>query len=205
MKNLTFYTNPLSRGRVVRWALEECGANYETVLLDFSTIKNPSYLAVNPMGKIPSLKHGDTVITEAAAICMYLADIFPEKSLSPSINSIYRGEYYRWLFFTAATFEAAVMEKYTQVSLKDEYRKALGYGDLDTVLNTLRNHLSDRKYICAEQFSIADIVLTKLLEHGIYRAKVIEPEPVFQHYLDTMQQRPAYQKAKYLDDLLVEN
>ena len=99
---LTFYTHPMSRGRVARWMLEETGLSYDTVLLEYgTTMKAPEYLAINPMGKVPALKHGDTVITEQAAICMYLADLVPEKQLAPPVGSFERGSYYRWISFMA--------------------------------------------------------------------------------------------------------
>src|SRR5882757_200470 len=97
---LVFYTNPMSRGRLVRWMLEEIGAPYRTEILDYGTMmKAPAYLAINPMGKVPAIRHGDVVVTEGAAICAYLADAFPEADLAPALGD--RGDYYRWLFFAA--------------------------------------------------------------------------------------------------------
>ena len=97
---LVFYTNPMSRGRIVRWMLEEVGQPYRTELLDYATtMKAPEYLAINPMGKVPALRHGETVVTEAAAICAYLADAFPAAGLAPPHGHRLRGPYYRWLFF----------------------------------------------------------------------------------------------------------
>jgi glutathione S-transferase len=107
MSELTFYTNPMSRGRIVRWMLEEIGQPYDTVLLDYgTTMKAPDYLAVNPMGKVPALKHGDAVITEGGAICAYLADAFPQAALAPPHGSPLRGAYYRWLFYAAGPVKA---------------------------------------------------------------------------------------------------
>ena len=98
--SLTFYTHPMSRGRTARWMLEECGVPYDTVLLEYgTTMKAPDYLAVNPMGKVPALRHGQAVVTEVAAICAYLADLFPDKSLAPAVGTPARAAYYRWLFF----------------------------------------------------------------------------------------------------------
>jgi glutathione S-transferase len=106
--DLTFYTNPMSRGRIVRWMLEEVGAPYRTQIMDYATtLKAPEYLAINPMGKVPAIKHGDVVVTEAAAICAYLADAFPEKGLAPPPGDKRRGTYYRWLFFGAGPIEQA--------------------------------------------------------------------------------------------------
>src|ERR1700720_611696 len=106
---LTFYTHPMSRGRIVRWMLEEIGRPYRTEVLDYgTTMKAPAYLAINPMGKVPAIRHGDTVVTEGAAICAYLADAFPQAGLAPPPGDRLRGPYYRWLFFSAGPVEAAV-------------------------------------------------------------------------------------------------
>ena len=95
-ESLTFYTNPMSRGRIVRWMLEELGQPYETVLLGYEdSMKAADYLAINPMGKVPAIKHGDTVVTEAAAICAYLADAFQDAGLAPPPGNHRRGPYYR--------------------------------------------------------------------------------------------------------------
>src|ERR1044072_7174138 len=108
MSELVFYTNPMSRGRIIRWLLEEVGQPYRTELIDYGTTgKSPEYLAINPMGKVPTIVHGDTVITECGAICAYLADAFPEAGLAPQPGSKLRGPYYRWLFFGAGPIGAA--------------------------------------------------------------------------------------------------
>src|SRR5829696_3228999 len=109
-KPITFYTNPMSRGRIARWMLEELGEPYETVVLDFgTTMKAPEYLAINPMGKVPAITHGDTIVTEAAAICAY--DAFPSARLAPPSEDVQRAPYYRWMFFAAGPVEAAVTNK----------------------------------------------------------------------------------------------
>jgi glutathione S-transferase len=109
--DLVFYTNPMSRGRIVRWMLEEVGQPYRTELMDFGLLKSPEFLAINPMGKVPAIKHGDTVVTECAAICAYLADAFPQAKLAPAPGDRARGPYYRWLFFAAGPLEAATTNK----------------------------------------------------------------------------------------------
>src|SRR5215510_14222071 len=139
---LTFYTNPMSRGRIVRWMLEEVGQPYETVLLDFASgAKSADYLAINPMGKVPAITHGDTVVTEAAAICAYLADAFPQAGLAPPSGSKLRGPYYRWLFFGAGPIEAAVGAKSMGWEAPEERKMMLGYGSLADVLDTLEGAL----------------------------------------------------------------
>src|SRR2546423_9912770 len=129
---LVFYTNPQSRGRIVRWMLEELGQPYRTEVLDYATtMKAPAYLAVNPMGKVPAIRHGDTVVTEAAAICAYLADAFPQAKLAPPSGSRLRGPYYRWLFFGAGPVEAAATNKAMGFEVPAERKPMAGYGSLD--------------------------------------------------------------------------
>src|SRR5215831_8645523 len=135
---LTFYTHPMSRGRVVRWMLEEIGQPYRTELLDYSTtMKAPAYLAINPMGKVPAIRHGETVVTESAAICAYLADAFPQTGLAPPPDDRLRGPYYRWLFFAAGPLEAAVSDKAMGFVVPPERERMMGYGRLEHVIDTL--------------------------------------------------------------------
>src|ERR1700742_504411 len=127
---LVFYTNPMSRGRIVRWMLEEVGQPYRTEIMDYATtLKSPGYLAVNPMGKVPAIQHGDTVVTEAAAICAYLADAFPERGLAPPLGDRRRGPYFRWLFFAAGPLETAILNRTLGVEIKPEQKRMAGYGD----------------------------------------------------------------------------
>src|SRR6476661_1984362 len=146
MADLIFYTNPMSRGRIIRWMLEEVGQPYETVILDYATtLKGPEYLAINPMGKIPAIRHGDTVVTEAAAICAYLADAFPQAGLAPPTTE--RGDYYRWLFFAAGPVEAAVTAKSLGYEPKPEQRRMAGFGCLADVVDVLERAVTGRDYI----------------------------------------------------------
>ncbi|MEO1189188.1 MAG: glutathione S-transferase, partial [Pseudomonadota bacterium] len=127
MTTLTFYTNPMSRGRIARWMLEEVGATYDTIYLSYGdTMKGDAYLALNPMGKVPAIKHGRTIVTECAAVCAYLADAFPEAGLAPPLDQ--RGDYYRWLFFAAGPVESATTNKAMNVS-SDGHQQMAGYGD----------------------------------------------------------------------------
>src|SRR6185503_15194828 len=133
---LVFYTNPQSRGRIVRWMLEEVGQPYRTEILDYaSTMKAPEYLAINPMGKVPAIRHGETVVTEAGAICAYLADAFPDAGLAPPLGDVRRGPYFRWMFFTAGPMEAAVTNKGLNVVVPPERKPAVGYGSLEEVVD----------------------------------------------------------------------
>src|SRR5438876_221193 len=147
---LVFYTNPMSRGRIVRWMLEEVGQPYRTEILDYaSTMKSPAYLAINPMGKVPAIKHGDTVVTEAAAICAYLADAFPDAKLAPPSGSRLRGPYYRWLFFGAGPIETAALAKAFGFVVPPERKGQAGFGSMEDVLNTLE-HAVAQSYLVGD-------------------------------------------------------
>ena len=133
---LVFYTNPMSRGRIVRWMLEEVGAPYRTELLDYgTTMKAPEYLAINPMGKVPTVRHGETVVTECAAILAYLADAFPEAELAPPHDQ--RGSYYRWMFFAAGPMEAAVVNRSLGFEVPEDKEAMAGYGNFANVMDAL--------------------------------------------------------------------
>ena len=203
MPNLVFYTNPRSRGRVVRWMLEEIGEPYETVVLDYgTTMKGRDYLAINPMGKVPALRHGDTIITEAAAICTYLADAFPEKGLAPAIGDTRRGTYFRWLYFAAGCVEAAVTDKALKAAVSDEQKAFVGYGSLDETINALELAISPGPFICGEQFTTADLYVGSQIGWGMMFG-TIEQRPAFVEYIGRLQTRPAFRRAVELDEALV--
>ena len=143
---LVFYTNPMSRGRIVRWMLEEIGISYRTELMDYAKLKTPEFLAVNPMGKIPALTHGGRTITEVAAICAYLADAFPEAGLAPPTAD--RADYYRWLFFAAGPFEAAITNQSLGVTVPQEKAGMVGYGSVAAVLDVLETVVGDPRLHC---------------------------------------------------------
>ena len=199
----TLYTHPMSRGRTVRWMLEECGATYDTVLLDYGTsMKAPAYLAINPMGKVPTLTHGNTVVTEQAAICAYLADLFPEKKLAPAPGTPERGAYYRWLFFAAAPLEAAFVGKSLGQLASPDKAATVGYGSYADAMDTLEFAITQGKpYLCGEQFTAADLYLTAALGWGMY-AGGIEKRPAFERYIQPIMQREAHVRATAADDAL---
>lgn len=201
---LVFYTNPMSRGRIVRWMLEEVGRSYRTELLEYgTTMKAPDYLALNPMGKVPTLLHGDTVITECAAICAYLADAFPEAGLAPPSGDRRRGPYYRWLFFAAGPLEAAVTNQSFGFELPDDRSKGMaGYGSLARVISTLESVLSNRDYVVGEHFSTADLYLGAHIGWGM-EFGTIERRPVFERYWERLRDRPAAARAREIDDALM--
>ena len=199
--DLTLFTNPLSRGRIARWMLEETGASYDVEVLTFDdSIRAETYRAVNPMAKVPAIRHGDVVVTEAAAICAYLADAFPDAGLAPPTNS--RGAYYRWLFFGAGPFEAATVNKMIGVEVTAEQQGMVGYGTLERVLATLEGVLEANTYVAGEAFSAADVYVGANLNWGVNMMRTIEGRPAFGKYLDLLGERPALARANKLDDAL---
>lgn len=200
MSDLVFYTNPMSRGRIVRWMLEEVGVSYQTKVLDYAEVKAPEFLAINPMGKMPTIVHGSTIVTEAAAICAYLADAFPEAGLAPPLHD--RGAYYRWLFFAAGPLEAAMTNQALGVAVPPERRRMAGYGCMEDVLQTIESALADREYCAGDAFSAADVYLGSGLGFGLMFGS-IERRPVFERYVGALQARPAAVRAREIDDALI--
>ncbi|HEX8215768.1 MAG TPA: glutathione S-transferase family protein [Allosphingosinicella sp.] len=197
---ITFYTNPMSRGRIARWMLEEVGEPYETVLLDYgSTMKGPEYLAINPMGKVPAIKHGNTVVTEGAAICAYLADMFPEKGLAPPPGDPLRGPYYRWMFFAAGPVEAAVTGKSLGLLAPEDKAAMAGYGTFDATMMALEKAVSQGDYICGGQFTAADVYVGSQIGWGLMFGS-IDKRPAFTDYVGRLQSRPAAIRAREIDD-----
>jgi glutathione S-transferase len=197
--NLVFYTHPRSRGRIVRWMLEEIGVPYSTEVLEYgTTMKAPAYLAINPMGKVPAIRHGGTVVTECAAICTYLADAFPEAALAPPSGSPARGDYYRWLFFVAGPYEAAVSNQALGVRVPPEKEVFVGYGSFPRVLDTLEAAVRDRPFLAGGRFSAADVYVGAQIGFGLMFG-TIEKRPAFVRYFENLSLRPAYLRAEHLD------
>src|SRR5215213_257591 len=201
---LTFYTNPMSRGRIVRWMLEEVGHPYETMLLDYgTTMKAPEYLAINPMGKVPAIRHCDTVVTEGAAICAYLADAFPDAGLAPPPGNPRRGPYYRWLFFAAGPVESAVTGKALGLLAPADKSAMAGYGSFEQTIDTLETAVREGPYICGDQFTAADVYVGAQIGWGMMFG-TIDKRPAFEEYFARLQERPAAKRAAELDDALSE-
>ncbi len=199
---LVLYTNPMSRGRVTRWMLEEMGQPYRTELLDYATgMKSPGYLAINPMGKVPALRHGDTIVTETAAICAYLADAFPQAKLAPAPGDRLRGPYYRWLFFTAGPVEAAVGNKALGFVVPPDRERMIGYGRIETVMSVLEAAVAAAEYLIGDKFTAADIYVGSQLGFGMMFG-TIERRPAFERYWQRLSARPAFKRAKEIDDAL---
>jgi glutathione S-transferase len=199
---VVFYTNPMSRGRIVRWMLEEIGRPYRTELVDYGRIKAPEYLAINPMGKVPALRHGDTVVTECAAICCYLADAFPDTGLAPPPGDRLRGPYYRWLFFAAGPLEAAATNKAFGFEVPPDRKAMAGYGSLADVISTLETALSGREYLAGDRFSAADVYVGSHVGWGM-EFGTFEKRPVFERYFERLSRRPAAIRAREIDDALM--
>jgi glutathione S-transferase len=200
---LILYTNPMSRGRIARWMLEEVGQPYKTEVLDYASgMKGPAYLAINPMGKVPALRHGDAVVTETAAICAYLADAFPQAGLAPPPGHRLRAPYYRWLFFTAGPFEAAVSNKALGFVVPPERERMIGYGNIGQVLKTIEDAVSGGPYLAGDSFTAADLYVGSQIGFGLMFG-TIEKRPAFEQYWQRLSSRPACIRAKELDDALV--
>lgn len=196
---LTFYTNPKSRGRIARWALEEVGRPYETVVLEYgTTMKAPEYLAINPMGKVPALVHDGHVVSECAAVICYLADAFPEAGLMPAD----RAAFFRWMFFGAGPLESAVTNKALGVHVPPERHSMVGYGSLELVTNTLAQRLAASPYLCGDKFSAADIYVGSQIGFGL-RFGSIEARPEFGAYWTRISSRPAQFRASGIDNALI--
>ena len=197
---LVLYTNPMSRGRIARWMLEEVGQPYKTEVLDYaSTMKAPAYLAINPMGKVPALRHGDAVVTETAAICAYLADAFPQAGLAPPPGSKLRASYYRWLFFTAGPVEAALTNKALGFAVPPDRERMMGYGNIAQTLDTLEAAVSRGDYLVGDSFTAADLYVGSHIGFGLMFG-TLEKRPAFEKYWQRVSSRPACVRAKKLDD-----
>ena len=200
---LVFYTHPMSRGRIVRWMLEEVGEPYRTEVLDYATtLKAPDYLRINPMGKVPTIRHGDIVVTEAAAICAYLADAFPQAGLAPPAGDRQRGPYYRWLFFAAGPIEAAASNKAMGFAVPKERQRMMGYGCFEDVMTTVEAVVSRSEYLAGNHFTAADLYVGSHIGFGM-QFGTIEKRPAFEQYWARVSSRPAAVRARAIDDALV--
>ena len=201
MSDIIFYHNPMSRGQIIRWMLEEVGAPYDTEILDYaSSMKDDDYRAVNPMMKVPAITHNGKVVTECAAICAYLADAFPEAGLGPREDE--KADYYRWMFFASGPFEQAVTNNFAGFKVKDEQQRMFGYGNYDLAVNTLADHLASRDHVCGPRFTAADVYVGSAVMWGTQFGTLPKLEP-FLAYADRLSQRDAYQRGKDEDNQLI--
>jgi glutathione S-transferase len=200
MPKLVLYHAAPSRSSIVHWMLEELGQPFELQIISFKKRENrePAFLAVNPMGKVPALKHGETVITEAAAICTYLADEFPQAGLNVPVGDPRRGTYLKWLFFGPSCVEPAIAER--AFPRKEEpSRAALGFGDFDTVVDVLAKAATAASpYLLGKQFTAADVIIGSGLRWGTM-FKLLPERPEFKEYLAALAERPALRRATEKD------
>lgn len=195
---LVLYTNPMSRGRIARWMLEEVGVPYRTEFVEFGPpMKSRDYLKINPMGKVPAIRHGDLVVTECAAICAYLADAFPGAGLAPSSDN--RAGYYRWMFFAAGPLEMSVTNKSLGFVAPPDRQGLVGCGTFEDVMATLELAVSDTPYIAGDAFSAADVYVGSHVGWGL-QSKSIEDRPAFVDYWSRLKDRPALTRANEIDN-----
>ena len=200
--DLTFFTNPMSRGRIARWMLEETGAPYRTEVLAYgTTMKEPAYLAINPMGKVPAIRHRDVVVTEAPAICAYLADAFPGADLAPPLGE--RGAYYRWLFFAAGPVEHAVSNRFLGFEVPMDKEAMIGYGTFGAVMDALEGAVSGGGHVAGDRFTAADVYVGSHVGWGLQMGS-IENRPAFAEYWSRLSARDAHRRATEMDDALQE-
>ena len=202
--DLVLYTHPMSRGRIARWMMEELGQPYRAEIVGFGDeMKSEHYRRINPMGKVPAVVHNDTIVTEAAAICAYLADAFPQAGLAPESGSAARAPYYRWLFFTAGPLEAAVSDKALGVEVPADKQMMVGYGRFADVLDTLEQAVSAGPYLAGGRFSAADLYVGSHLMWGMGFG-TIEKRKAFIDYAERLGERPAHARAEEIDNGLIE-
>jgi glutathione S-transferase len=202
MSALTLYHAAPSRSSTTLWMLEEVGQPYGIHLLSIKKGDNREhpYLDVNPMGKVPALKHGDAIITEVAAICCYLADAFPEAGLNIPVGDPRRGPYLKWLFFAPGVIEPAIMDRaFPRVAAPP--RAALGYGDFDTAIDVLAKAVTPGPFLMGEKFTAADVVIGSQLRWATI-FKLIPERKEFTDYVARFAGRPAVKRTQAKDEQL---
>jgi glutathione S-transferase len=197
MADLIFYTNPQSRGRIVRWMLEEVGAPYETEVIPYDQMKSERYLAIHPLGKVPAIKHGDHIVTECAAICTYLADVFPEAGLGPREDE--KADYYRWLFYAAGPWEQAGTNHAMGWDPPEDKQRMFGYGSYEKAIAALDELLTLREYVCGDRFTAADVYVGSQVMFPMQFGMLAERDS-FVRYRDRLTARDAYKRANRIDD-----
>jgi glutathione S-transferase len=204
MADYTFYTNPMSRGQIARWALHEVDADYEQVLVDWKD-KPAEFLAANPMGKVPTIVHhsswGDKVVSEAAAVCLYLAEMHPEKHLLPKDEEL--ADYLRWTLFASGPIEQAITSAALKFEPTKDQQMMAGWGSFDRTMDTLEGFLDGRQYVCGDRFTMADVYLGSSVDWGMTFG-IIPPREAFVAYAERFQSRPQYKAAKAVDNKLIE-
>ena len=202
-EELVLFTNPMSRGRIARWMLEETGQPYRTELVGYGeAMKCGDYRAINPMGKVPAIRHGDMVVTETAAICAYLADAFPTANLAPPSGSLLRAPYYRWLFFAAGPIEAAVTAKSMNLLAPSDKAMMAGYGSFGAVMDVMEKAVTASEFVAGDRFTAADVYFGSQVGWGLQFGS-IEKRPAFEAYWSRLAGRPAKLRADEIDNALM--
>jgi len=198
---IDFYTNPQSRGAIARWMIEETGVEYREIVMPFgAAMKNAEYRAINPMGKVPAIVHDGQVVTEVAAICLYLADVFREAGLHPEPRE--KADYYRWILFAAGPVEQATVANTLKWETPPERRGMVGFGNYDLVIDTLEALFSDREHVCGERFTAADVYVGSHINWGLMFGS-IPKRPAFEEYVARITARPAFKAARAKDAALI--
>ncbi|QTD56793.1 glutathione S-transferase family protein [Parasphingorhabdus cellanae] len=198
---LTFYTNPMSRGQIARWALHEAGADYDQKIVQYGEeIKSADYLAINPMGKVPAIVHNGKTVTECAAICAYLADAFLGAGLAPTPDE--QADYYRWLFFAAGPVEQAVMDRNLGLSPTTEQERSAGYGSYDRAMDVLDQMLQSNQYVCGDRFTMADVYVGSQVDWGL-QFQTFPERDSFTAYAERLREREKYKESKAIDAALM--
>jgi glutathione S-transferase len=200
MADLIFYTNPQSRGRIVRWMLEEVGQPYQTEVIAYDDMKSERYLAIHPLGKVPAIKHDGRVVTECAAICAYLADVFAEAGLGPRPEE--KADYYRWLFYAAGPLEAAVSNQAMGWQVPQERERMFGYANFDKAIAAVDELLSLHDYVCGDRFTAADVYVGSQIMFPLQFGMLPERDS-FLKYRDRLQARDAYKRATEIDERII--
>ena len=199
--DLILYTNPMSRGRIARWMLEETGADYRVEVLDYaSTMKGEDYLAINPMGKVPAVVHQGKVVTECAAICAYLAEAFPDAGLAPRPEE--RADYYRWLFFAAGPLEQAVTNNYASFTPSADQGRMFGYGSYDQAVDAIEQAVRAHPYIAGDRFTAADVYVGSQVGWGV-QFGTLPKRDAFVDYFARLSSRDAARRADEKDNALM--
>ena len=194
---MKLYWAPRSWSFTARWLMEETGQPYQRVLTDITTgaQKAPEYLAINPMGKVPALADGDATLAEAAAICAYVAERYPEAKLAPPLGDIRRAKYLYWLFFSPGCIEPAIVQLATKIEMNPV---AAGWGEAQRVFDVLDAALSKGPWLLGDSFSAADVMIGSGLHYAVRLFKMVPPRPSFDAYLARCAARPAFQRAEKL-------
>ncbi|MEL7689344.1 glutathione S-transferase family protein [Citromicrobium bathyomarinum] len=205
MADYTFYTNPMSRGQIARWALHEAGADYEQVIIEYGPDQPAGFVKANPMRKFPTLVHHhgghDHVVTEAAAICHYLAEMHPDAGLLPDAHE--KADYFRYLFFAAGPVEQAVVANSMGWSSDDPQKQGmLGYGSFERTVDAFESMLAGRDYVCGDRFTMADVYVGSHVDWGMQFGSLPQRD-VFEAYADRLRTRDAYKAAKDIDNTLI--